>query len=359
MTKNAVFLLHNRITSYRLPLFLSLAKEFDLRCMFYDLPPADEKRVANLGREGARIYKEPSVKDAVRESGHSRLTIVSADFISPICWLTLLSCWVRGKPVLMWSEVWSSPGYGRRRISTIGEKVLLTVMVRFCSDFVVPGPLQKLYLRRRGVADTKIHVIPNVSDMQVETRSENRWPSLSKRLEHKNVVLYFARVEWLKGLDILLRAFSRFGKRSDVVLVVGGNGSKYQDYVRLSKELGISNIEFLGPIAEEDRSSLFGLASVYVLPSRYDAYANSVIEALMMSKPVIVSDGVGCYPDTVHGNGFVFRHGDEQDLYNKMILALNSDLKEMGENSRKLSEGFTQDSVRKGYIDTIAAMLSH
>ena len=195
--------------------------------------------------------------------------------------------------------------------------------------------------------------------MQAEIKTETNWPSLSKRLEHKLVVLYLARVEWLKGLDILLRAFSRFDERSDVVLVVGGNGSKYQEYVRLSKEVGISNVEFLGRIAEQDRSSLFALATIYVLPSRYDAYPNSVLEALTMSKPVVLSDGVGCYPEVVHGNGFVFHHGNEQDLYDKMVLALHSDLKEMGENSRKLSEGFTPDNMSKGFIDTIMTTLSH
>jgi glycosyltransferase involved in cell wall biosynthesis len=351
--KKRIFLFTNQVPNYREPLFLSLSANYDLTIMFYQLTKKDYSIVRRLKDNRAKVYTRPNLAQAILAIQSSILGIISADYLSWQCWLLLIISRIIGLPTLLWSEVWDWPSTGFGAIRSLIRRIALTLMSHLGSEFIVPGTLHRSFLINCGVERRKIHMVPNASNMNSNVNQEVEIPFEILTVPQKFVILYLARMEKMKGPDILIRAFSKFKERNDLLLIMGGTGSLLAQCKRLSKELGISNILFMGYVPERMKPSLYNIASVYVLPSRYDPYAISVIEAMYMGKPILVSDGVGCYPDAVQGNGFIFRHDDPNDLYNKICIMLQSDKVKLGTRSKLLARNFSMANMIANFFRAI------
>lgn len=110
-----------------------------------------------------------------------------------------------------------------------------------------------------------------------------------------STVLYLGRLKASKGLEVLLRAWSRvaarFGNRR---LVIAGSGSlAYRDRLAaLSAELGVSSsVEWAGPLDGAARERAFRDAALLVLPSAYENFGLVIAEALARGVPAIATYG--------------------------------------------------------------------
>ena len=65
-----------------------------------------------------------------------------------------------------------------------------------------------------------------------------------------------------------------------------------------------ANVIFLGKRTDAD--ACYGAADLYVLPTRYDSYAYTVLEALATGIPAIVSDAAGASEVVDAASGAVF-----------------------------------------------------
>lgn len=92
-----------------------------------------------------------------------------------------------------------------------------------------------------------------------------------------------------KGLEPLLQAFSLadFGARDARLLVVGYD-SHLEAYKQRTRELEIEGkVVFAG--GRRDAEVCYAAADVYVLPTHYDPFANTTLEALAAGLPVITT----------------------------------------------------------------------
>lgn len=110
--------------------------------------------------------------------------------------------------------------------------------------------------------------------------------------EHQ-VVLFLGSGYMRKGLDLVLRAFpGLLQQRPTARLLVVGYDSAQARFQSMARELGIAPATcFLG--GRGDAPTCYGAADLYVLPTRYDPFANSTLEALASGLPVITSDTNG------------------------------------------------------------------
>lgn len=105
------------------------------------------------------------------------------------------------------------------------------------------------------------------------------------------VVLNVGRQEPQKDQATLLRAIAKLrADRPDVVLLQAGRSGKDSALLRsLSEELGImQHVRFLGH--REDVGDLLAAADVFAFPSVYEGLGGSVLEAMAMRVPVVVSE---------------------------------------------------------------------
>jgi len=102
-----------------------------------------------------------------------------------------------------------------------------------------------------------------------------------------------ARLDPKKGIDLAIRAFHQLaGRVPDRRLVIAGDGDV--SYVRELRALasdgpGADRIDFCGWVEGADRARVLGRASVFVLPSAQENFGLSIVEAMAMGTPVLVT----------------------------------------------------------------------
>ena len=130
---------------------------------------------------------------------------------------------------------------------------------------------------------SKIKVVSN----GVHMSRMNNIDGVTKDCEYKNYLITVCRLEYQKGLDILIAAFSKIVKQyPDYKLLLVGEGSQKEN---LLKQIAATNLEesvkLLGFI--DNPSWLVKGAKLFVLPSRYEGMSNSMLEALCLGVPVL------------------------------------------------------------------------
>lgn len=174
----------------------------------------------------------------------------------------------------------------------------------------------KSHLIERGVPSHKIHVIyngVNVSDF----RPQPPCPELMKEygLKGKLVIGFIGSVETYEGLDALLYALALLRKqRSDIRLLIVGDGSALYDLQKLSRALGLSDIvRFVGRVPRKEIQRFYSVMDVCAYPRTLDKVCELVTplkpyEAMAMGKAVLVSDIPALREMVVEGKtGMIFQ----------------------------------------------------
>lgn len=157
-----------------------------------------------------------------------------------------------------------------------------------------------------------LEVCPNIQNPKtLLTYKKDFQPMLEnyiKRFQlYKPVILYVGRLEDVKGLNLLIQAFSCSLKDSHHLVLVG-EGSKKDELKALAKECLIEDsVIFTGFFDGAHLYAWYSLAQFFVLPSLYEPFGAVVNEALVFGCPVLASKHIGAVDFIIDGkNGFVF-----------------------------------------------------
>ncbi|RKX69363.1 hypothetical protein DRP53_08370 [candidate division WOR-3 bacterium] len=153
------------------------------------------------------------------------------------------------------------------------------------------------YIKRFGV-QTPFFVAPNGFDPE-EVPSQIKLHSVSKPLGIPKImrILFLGRIDaYHKGLDLLLISFARFTKECNVratLSLVGKDWGDVKKLRKLSLNLSIENqVLFCGPLSKNSYE-IISQYDILVLPSRFDGFGLSVLEAMVCGKPILVSTAAG------------------------------------------------------------------
>jgi D-inositol-3-phosphate glycosyltransferase len=110
------------------------------------------------------------------------------------------------------------------------------------------------------------------------------------------VVLFVGRIQRLKGLEVLLRAFARLSDLNAELLIVGGRpgtSPESREITRLqhlASRLGVAErTRFLGAVAHEELPMYYSAADVSVMPSSYESFGLVAVESLACGTPVVAT----------------------------------------------------------------------
>ena len=138
-----------------------------------------------------------------------------------------------------------------------------------------------------------IAVIPNGVRIP-EHISSAKFLAQHPALKGKRVVLFLGRIHFKKGLDLLIRSWKKIILRSpEAHLVLAGpdfEGTRASLSAIIEQE-GISqHVLFAGMLRDDLKWSALAAAECFVLPSYSEGLSVSVLEAMGVGLPVIVSD---------------------------------------------------------------------
>jgi glycosyltransferase involved in cell wall biosynthesis len=128
-----------------------------------------------------------------------------------------------------------------------------------------------------------------------------------------DVLVFAGRLGPQKSLGTALEALERV---PDVTLVVAGDGPERAALERRSTELGLDGrVRLLGSVPRERVLRLFRAADASVLPSAWENFPHTVVEALAVGCPVIAT-AVGGVPEVVRDgeNGLLVPARDPEAL---------------------------------------------
>ena len=178
------------------------------------------------------------------------------------------------------------------------------------------------------VAPENIVVIPNAIDdhfsvapSQIEMHRVRQRYQLPKRF-----VMYAGNVKPHKNLERLIDAFAVVRQRgfSDLGLLVSGSEvSRYATLRRAVHRYGLhKHVRFLGFQSETTLAVLYRLAEVFVIPSLYEGFGLSPLEALASGTPVVASN-VSSLPEVLGDAALLVDPYDPQSIAAAMTKLLD------------------------------------
>lgn len=179
--------------------------------------------------------------------------------------------------------------------------------------------------------------------------------NFSVKPEEENYILFSGRIsEYMKGIDILLKAFSELKKEMGEKcpdLIIMGDGPDRKSVQSKIEKLGIKEkVKITGWIYDERKiSEIYSKCLFCVLPSRYEGFGLSVLESASFGKTSVISDIVQ-FSWARHFT-LTFRKNDHIDLAEKMkIIIKNRELrKELGTLARAFAKDKTWEKVSEEF----------
>jgi len=176
-------------------------------------------------------------------------------------------------------------------------------------------------------------------------------------IRRNGYILFAARLDPVKRLDILLQAYALLPVELRVPLIVAGGYSQSEEYEQGLKELAIPSVQFIGHIGEPLMSTLMDNCGIFVLPSVLEGMSNSLLSAMGAGRCIICAD-VPENADVVNRDKRVLYERDNtKALCAKLSIYLsNGDLREeVGMQMRQLAEQeFSWNETAKSFLSLAA-----
>lgn len=167
----------------------------------------------------------------------------------------------------------------------------------------------------------------------------------------KKVLLFLGRINKIKGLDILVKAFGQLAcNRDDLCLIIAGpdNDGYKTEIVQLINDYNVSDkVIFTGMISGHEKMSVLTGSDLFILPSYSEGFSISILEAMACGLPVIISNECN-FPEVDEFHcGITIEHKDNKLKETIQIMLQEPDrLKVMGNNARKLvKKKYTWDRI--------------
>lgn len=225
----------------------------------------------------------------------------------------------------------------QRRLSHKVYRTIAVILVNLSNVTIFPTFFARGFVLGSQTAGRgKTAVVPAGTDLGFFTKEKGA-------TVQKGLVLYAGGIRARKGLDTLIRSMKQVSDRlpyARLALVGGGDGRFALE--KLISELGMSDrVTMPGRVSEAELKEYHSHANVYVMPSQFDAYATSLIEAMAMEEPVISTRGSAPEEIIRNGeNGILVRYGDVEELTRAVEKLIQDDrnARAIGIEARKTVE---------------------
>jgi glycosyltransferase involved in cell wall biosynthesis len=176
-------------------------------------------------------------------------------------------------------------------------------------------------------------------------------------------VLFAAMLHPRKNLEGLRQAMARLaGEGLPHRLAVAGRPAVDGSDVAAAEELAAAPLPggggrpvYLGEVPDADLAALMAGADAYCLPSLYEGFGLTALEAMACGTPVVVSDR-GALPEVVGDAGLVV--APEPEAIADALRAVLTDPRlaaEMGRRGRERAATFSWERTADGWLDVLSA----
>ena len=187
------------------------------------------------------------------------------------------------------------------------------ILLTRCTSITSPSKANaRTVAREHDVNLQDITVIPNPLDTAC-------YASFTNRARKENIILFPGRIEVRKGAHWFLEALAEIDLRNNHYKVIfAGKLSKDDQMLpwlnnsKIASDINEGLITFLGEIPRRDLLRIYQKARIVVIPSVWEVFGYTAIEAMAFGAVVVAHDSGGLSEIVRHNeNGFLFSSVDE------------------------------------------------
>ncbi|MEN6372616.1 MAG: glycosyltransferase family 4 protein [Armatimonadota bacterium] len=248
----------------------------------------------------------------------SKPDIVQAAEDSQLATLSAVMCCKAARiPLAVYQGMYSFT-YSHVHIRKLYSRTAGQVVYKLANAFVCKSNAAKEYVIAQGVRPERAHVVPVGFKKSNYSRLDDG--SLQKYVKHSGgkILISVGRLNYEKGFDTAILAMKNVVKRfPDTSYVIFGDGPEHNKLTRLIEENGLTDNIFIvtEKILNTKMSFIYSGAYLHLIPSTYEIFNMTMLEALACGTPVIACK-VGGMKDTIkHGaTGFLFTPDSVDEL---------------------------------------------
>jgi glycogen synthase len=216
------------------------------------------------------------------------------------------------------------------------QLIMQSNQIIVCSHYMKEELLTNFHLHEKKMA-----IVPNGIELgEVKVNPNEIFPFVKNR----KYVFSVGRMVKEKGFETIIEAAQMAKEsRSDVNFVIAGKGPMLERYRKMVSERQLDHIvAFIGYVTDEQRNALLVNSEIALFPSLYEPFGIVALEAMIHSKPTIVSETGGLKGIIMDKQtGLLMAPGDAKSLLANVNFLLNNPVKarEIGEKGRKIVKG--------------------
>lgn len=259
-------------------------------------------------------------------------------------WVTPFAAWKSGVPYIITVHGTDLMGYKKddryhkfAKKGAINANRIITISRQVHNDT----------LALLNIPENKLKLNPNGFDSNIfrpkSIEKKELFLKFGEDIIPEILVSFVGKFTKFKGIDILIKAARTVTDAiPEVVFALAGDGELMTKIKKLTQDLGLENVYFLGHRSQEDVASLYSCADVSVVPSRVEPFGLVALEALACGTPVVATNAGGL-PDFINEKvGQLIQMEDVDELAQALIEELK--------NHTKMSKGkFAQEYAVNNY----------
>lgn len=266
----------------------------------------------------------------------------------------IISKWIKRKPFIfevrdLWPELPKEMGIIKNPIILLLMSILEWVSYKSADYIIALSPGIKDGIKRRGIPENKISMIPNGCDLDIfKNKAATKWRP--KGVNKNDFIALFSGTHGIANdLNSILDAANELKKRGreDIKIILIGQGGQKSKLIQRATSENLDNVIFMNPIDKINLSGLMaevdiGLQVLANIPAfYYGTSPNKFFDYISAGLPVI-NNYPGWLADIIsHNNcGFVVPPENPKSFANALIKAADhkEDLFVMGHNSLMLAK---------------------
>jgi glycosyltransferase involved in cell wall biosynthesis len=191
-------------------------------------------------------------------------------------------------------------------------------IVSYSTLIISPSFAMAESMKRNGADPGKIRIVPHgIPKPNVKLEEPMCKDKKSIRF------FYVGRVNYIKGLHIMINAFTQVGANAELH-IIGGTGNKEEErYMKQLKRLSAKDdrIKWYGKVDKDKMNDLVKTFDVLIHPAIYmEVYGLNIAEALAQGKPVIATKCGGAEMQIVEGlSGLLIQPNDVEALKDSIL----------------------------------------
>jgi glycosyltransferase involved in cell wall biosynthesis len=183
-------------------------------------------------------------------------------------------------------------------------------------------------------------------------------------IKGKKYLLFLSRIHHKKGVDLLLKAYSKILNKHniDFDLVIAGPGEMEvygKSMKALKAELGLNKdrVHFTGMLKGDPKWGAIYGAEGFILPSHQENFGIAVVEAMACKKAVLISNKVNIWREIAEGEGGIVNEDDLAGTIASLeqwVGLTQEQQTQIGINAHNIYlEKFTAEATSKKFVEVL------